>query len=403
MMIERSDRLTYVHSDIRGPLYVEALRMQAAGTPVLKLNTGNPGNFGFKLPESVRQALVEHVEEAVPYCDVRGMAAAREAILAYHQSRGLRDITMEDIYICNGVSEAVSMLMTALVGTGDEVLVPAPCYSLWSNNTYLGGGKPVHYRCDPGNDWNPDLEDIRSKITPRTKAILVINPNNPTGAVYSRQTLLEIAQLARENHLLLLADEIYDRLVLEDLPTDSLAALAPDLPCVTFNGLSKSHIICGFRCGWMVFSGPELELSDIKQGVMQLAAMRLCGNTLTQLVIPAALADRDSTRAMMAPGGRLYEQSKATVEALAKIPGVTQVPNRAAFYLFPGLEKDVFDFESDEDFAMKFLHEKHVLVIPGRGFDWFEDLRFRIVMLPEPEVITKAMGELGDFLDQHRR
>ena len=402
-MIELSDRLTHVHSDIRGPLYVEALRMQAAGTPVLKLNTGNPGNFGFTLPESVRQALLEHVDEAVPYCDVRGMAAAREAILAYHQSRGLQGVTMDDIFICNGVSESVSMLMTALVGTGDEVLVPSPCYSLWSNNTYLGGGKPVHYRCDPGNDWNPDLEDIRSKITPRTKAILVINPNNPTGAVYSKQTLLDIAQIAREHHLLLLADEIYDRLVLEDLPTYSIAALAPDLPCVTFNGLSKSHIICGFRCGWMVFSGPEEELTAIKHGVMQLAAMRLCGNTLTQLVIPAALSDRESTRAMMAPGGRLYEQSKATVEGLRKIPGVTQVPNRAAFYLFPGLENGAFDFESDEDFAMKFLHEKHILVIPGHGFDWFEDLRFRIVMLPEPERITQAMAQLGEFLDEHRR
>ena len=402
-MIELSDRLTHVHSDIRGPLYVEALRMQAAGTPVLKLNTGNPGNFGFTLPESVRQALLEHVDEAVPYCDVRGMAAAREAILAYHQSRGLQGVTMDDIFICNGVSESVSMLMTALVGTGDEVLVPSPCYSLWSNNTYLGGGKPVHYRCDPNNDWNPDLEDIRSKITPRTKAILVINPNNPTGAVYSKQTLLDIAQMARENHLLLLADEIYDRLVLEDLPTYSIAALAPDLPSVTFNGLSKSHIICGFRCGWMVFSGPEEELTAIKHGVMQLAAMRLCGNTLTQLVIPAALSDRESTRAMMAPGGRLYEQSKATVEGLRKIPGVTQVPNRAAFYLFPGLENGAFDFESDEDFAMKFLHEKHILVIPGHGFDWFEDLRFRIVMLPEPERITQAMAQLGEFLDEHRR
>ena len=402
-MIERSDRLTHVHSDIRGPLYVEALRMQAAGTPVLKLNTGNPGNFGFKLPESVRTALIQHVNEAVPYCDVRGMVQARQAILAYHKSRGLQGITMEDIFICNGVSEAVSMLMTALVGTDDEVLVPSPCYSLWSNNTYLGGGRPVHYRCDPENEWNPDLEDIRSKITPKTKAILVINPNNPTGAVYSKQTLLEIAQMAREHHLLLLADEIYDRLVLEDLPTYSMAALAPDLPCVTFNGLSKSHIICGFRCGWMVFSGPEEELTEIKQGVMQLAAMRLCGNTLTQLVIPAALEDRESTRAMVAPGGRLYEQSKATVEGLRKIPGVTQVPNRAAFYLFPGLERGAFDFRDDEDFAMQFLHEKHILVIPGHGFDWFEDLRFRIVMLPEPEQITKAMEMLGEFLEEHRR
>lgn len=402
-MIRKSDRLTHVHSDIRGPLYVEALRMQAAGTPVLRLNTGNPGNFGFQMPQSVRQALLENVDKAVPYCDVRGMAAARQAILEYHKSCGIQDITQEDIYICNGVSEAVSMLMSALVGTGDEVLVPSPCYSLWSNNTYLGGGKPVYYRCDPQNAWNPDLEDMRAKITGRTKAILVINPNNPTGAIYSKETLLAIAQLARENHLLLLADEIYDRLTLENAPTYSLAALAPDLPCVTFNGLSKSHIICGFRCGWMVFSGPKAELAEVEQGVTALASMRLCGNTLTQLVIPAALQDRDSTRAMMLPGGRLYEQSEATVEGLRKIPGVTLVPNRAAFYLFPGLEAGAFDFESDEDFAMKFLHKKHILVIPGHGFDWFEDLRFRIVMLPEPERITAAMASLGEFLDEHRR
>lgn len=402
-MILKSDRLTHVHSDIRGPLYVEALRMQAAGTPVLRLNTGNPGNFGFQMPQSVRQALLENVDKAVPYCDVRGMAAARQAILEYHKNCGIQDITPEDIYICNGVSEAVSMLMSALVGTGDEVLVPSPCYSLWSNNTYLGGGKPIYYRCDPQNAWNPDLEDMRAKITGRTKAILVINPNNPTGAIYSKETLLAIAQLARENQLLLLADEIYDRLTLENAPTYSMAALAPDLPCVTFNGLSKSHIICGFRCGWMVFSGPRAELAEVEQGVTALASMRLCGNTLTQLVIPAALQDRDSTRAMMIPGGRLYEQSKATVEGLRKIPGVTLVPNRAAFYLFPGLEAGAFDFESDEDFAMKFLHEKHILVIPGHGFDWFEDLRFRIVMLPEPERITAAMASLGEFLDEHRR
>ncbi len=402
-MILKSDRLTHVHSDIRGPLYVEALRMQAAGTPVLRLNTGNPGNFGFQMPQSVRQALLENVDKAVPYCDVRGMAAARQTILEYHKSCGIQGITPEDIYICNGVSEAVSMLMSALVGTGDEVLVPSPCYSLWSNNTYLGGGKPVYYRCDPQNAWNPDLEDMRAKITGCTKAILVINPNNPTGAIYSKETLLAIAQLARENHLLLLADEIYDRLTLENAPTYSMAALAPDLPCVTFNGLSKSHIICGFRCGWMVFSGPKAELAEVEQGVTALASMRLCGNTLTQLVIPAALQDRDSTRTMMLPGGRLYEQSKATVEGLRKIPGVTLVPNRAAFYLFPGLETGVFDFESDEDFAMKFLHEKHILVIPGHGFDWFEDLRFRIVMLPEPERITAAMASLGEFLDEHRR
>lgn len=403
MSISRSNRISQIHSDIRGPLYVEALRMQAAGERVLKLNTGNPASFGFTLPDSVRTALMEHVDEAVPYCDVRGMEEARAAILRYHRSRGLRDITMEDIFICNGVSEAVTMLMTALVGDGDEILVPAPCYSLWSNNVFIGGGVPVFYRCDPDNGWNPDLSDMEKKITSRTKAILVINPNNPTGAVYSREVLLSIGALARKHGLVLLADEIYDRLVMDGLPMNSLAALMPDVPCVTFNGLSKSHIICGFRCGWMVFSGPPKALAEIKDGVTQLAAMRLCGNALTQLVIPAALADSASTEAMLLPGGRLYEQRKATVAGLSKIPGVHFLSNRACFYIFPGIDTRMYDFASDQDFALRFLHEKKILVIPGRGFDWHEDLRFRIVMLPEPEVLAKAMADLGDFLDGHRR
>lgn len=403
MSISRSNRISQIHSDIRGPLYVEALRMQAAGERVLKLNTGNPASFGFTLPDSVRTALMEHVDEAVPYCDVRGMEEARAAILRYHRSRGLRDITMEDIFICNGVSEAVTMLMTALVGDGDEILVPAPCYSLWSNNVFIGGGVPVFYRCDPDNGWNPDLSDMETKISPRTKAILVINPNNPTGAVYSREVLLSIGALARKHGLVLLADEIYDRLVMDGLPMNSLAALMPDVPCVTFNGLSKSHIICGFRCGWMVFSGPPKALAEIKDGVTQLAAMRLCGNALTQLVIPAAMADSASTEAMLLPGGRLYEQRAATVAGLSKIPGVHFLSNRACFYIFPGIDTRMYDFASDQDFALRFLHEKKILVIPGRGFDWHEDLRFRIVMLPEPEVLAKAMADLGDFLDGHRR
>ena len=401
-MIPSSDRLAKVHSDIRGPLYQEALRMEANGVPVLKLNTGNPGKFGFGIPESVRKALADHIEDAVPYCDVRGMKNAREAICAYHLSRGLQDVTPDDVFIGNGVSEIASMIMSALIGTGDEILLPSPCYSLWSNNTYLSGGVPVFYRCDPADEWNPDLADIESKITKRTKAILLINPNNPTGAVYPKRILLAVAELARKHHLVVLSDEIYDRLVMDDQSYDSIAALAPDLPCVTFNGLSKSHIICGFRCGWMIFSGPKGELDEVRGGVMKLAAMRLCGNALTQLVIPAAMEDIASTRAMMVPGGRLYEQSKATMEGLKKIEGVTFVPNRAAFYLFPGLEEGKFDFANAQDFAMQFLHDEKVLVIPGPGFDWHEDLRFRIVMLPTPEQLTEAMSKLARFLEKHR-
>ena len=402
-MISCSDRLEHVHSDIRGPLYLEALRMESEGTNVLKLNTGNPGRFGFKLPNSVRQALALHIDEAVPYCDVRGMPAARNVICTYHIGRGLQGILPNDVFICNGVSEAASMLMDALVGTGDEILLPSPCYSLWSNNAYLCGGRAVFYRCDPANHWYPDLDDIRAKITERTKALLIINPNNPTGAVYSHEILMGLADIARENGLVLLADEIYDRLVMDGLRHESIGAIAPDVPCVTFNGLSKSHIICGFRCGWMVFSGPKGALDEVKNGVMKLASMRLCGNALTQLVIPAALVDSESTREMILPGGRLYEQRAATLEGLDKIDGVFYEPNRAAFYLFPGLEREKFDFEDAQDFAMRFLHEYHVLVIPGNGFDWTEDLRFRIVMLPEPSVLTKAMNDLRHFLDHHRR
>ncbi len=402
-MIACSDRLTYVHSDIRGPLYQEALRMEAAGTPVLKLNTGNPARFGFTLPMSVRRALAQHIDEAVPYCDVRGMQSARDVICTYHIGKGLKGVRPDDIFIGNGVSEMASMLMEALIGTGDEILLPSPCYSLWSNNTYLCGGVPVFYRCDPADHWNPDLEDMERKITPKTKAVLVINPNNPTGALYSREVLLGIAELARKHHLVLLADEIYDRLVMDGLVHESLAALAPDLPCVTFNGLSKSHIICGFRCGWMIFSGPKDELKDVRDGVMKLAAMRLCGNALTQLVIPAALADSASTMEMLVPGGRLYEQRGATLRGLEAIEGASCERNDAAFYVFPALDRERFCFKDAGDFCMKFLHECQVLVIPGPGFDWHEDLRFRIVMLPQPAELEDAMAKLGDFLQQHRR
>lgn len=295
------------------------------------------------------------------------------------------------------------MAMTALVSTGDEILMPSPCYSLWSNNAYICSGVPVFYHCDPKNNWNPDPDDIARKVTSRTKAIVLINPNNPTGAVYSRETLLAIADIARKHHLVLLSDEIYDRLVMDDLPYYSMAALAPDVPCITFNGLSKSHIICGFRCGWMVFNSPDGVLEDIKQAVTQLASMRLCGNALTQLVIPAAMADPESTRAMLVPGGRLYEQRKATTETLAQIEGVSFIPNRAAFYLFPAIDGSVYNFKNDHDFAMQFLHEKHVLVIPGAGFDWTDDIRVRIVMLPEAAELRFAMEEMGDFLKKHKR
>lgn len=399
---ERSKRISMVHSDIRGPIYQEALRMQREGIDVLRLNTGNPAVFGFEMPESVRLALLENADKAVAYCDVRGMPEAREAILAYHKSRGVENIGLDDIFIGNGVSELVQMVMTAAINNGDEVLIPQPNYSLWSNCVYMAGGQPVFYKCDEENEWMPDLDDIRSKITDRTRALVIINPNNPTGALYSKELLLDMLEIARQNGLLVFSDEIYDRLVMDGLVHYPTASLAPDLTVVTMNGLSKSHIICGFRCGWMVVSNSQ-NAKDLMGGVLALAAMRLCGNALTQLVIPAALSDPYSTRAMLVPGGRLYEQREAVCRELDKIDGISYVKNRAAFYLFPKLDKEKFSITSDKQFALDFLHAKHVLIIPGSGFDCPDNAHFRIVMLPEADRVAKAMSDLGDFLSTYKQ
>ncbi len=402
--IMRSDKLANVHSDIRGPVFVEAMRMRKEGIDVLRLNTGNPATFGFGMPDSVKNALLNNADKAVAYCDLKGMPEAREAICNYHKSKGIEGITPDDVFIGNGVSELVTMSLTALLNYGDEILVPAPDYSLWTNSVWLAGAKPVHYICDEQSDWYPDLDDIKKKITPKTRAIVIINPNNPTGALYSKDFLEKLVQIARENKLIIFSDEIYDRLVMDDLEHVSTATLAPDLLVVTMNGLSKSHIICGFRCGWMVFSGAKEAAKDFIAGVNGLCAMRLCANALTQLVIPAALADPESTRAMMVPGGRIYEQREATCRELEKIEGLTFVKNKAAFYLFPKLDIEKFNIHDDQQFAMDYLHSKNVMIIPGRGFSWDKPDHFRIVMLPEPEVLAKAMRDLGDFLkDYHQQ
>ena len=398
-----ADRMEFVNSDIRGPLFIEANRMEAAGTPVLKLNTGNPGKFGFPMPESVRASLLAGVDRAVPYCDVQGMPEAREAICAYQESRGFQGIDPGDICVGNGVSEIASMIGTALFDPGDEVLIPTPSYSLWTNVTVIAEAKPVLYRCDEANNWYPDLDDIRRKITKKTKAILVINPNNPTGAVYPMETILEIIGIAWEHNLVIIADEIYDRLVMDGMEPVSVAALAPDLPVVTCNGLSKSHIICGFRCGWMCVSGPAEFKRSFMGAVHKLAAMRLCSNTLTQLVIPAALADPTSTRSMLVPGGRLYEQREATCRALDGIEGISYVKNHAAFYLFPKIDTEKFNITSDRQFALDVLHATHVLFIPGSGFDWAAPDHFRLVMLPEAEVLYDAMKRVGELLKAYRQ
>ncbi len=396
--IMRSDKLAEVHSDIRGPVFVEAMRMRKEGIDVLRLNTGNPATFGFEMPESVRTALLNNADKAVAYCDLKGMPEAREAICDYHKGKGIKDITPDDVFIGNGVSELVTMALTTLLNYGDEILVPAPDYSLWTNSVYLAGAKPVHYICDEQAAWYPDLADIKSKITKKTRAIVLINPNNPTGALYPKELLEDIITVAREHKLVVFSDEIYDRLVMDDLEHVSTATLAPDLLVVTMNGLSKSHIICGFRCGWMLISGAKEAAKDFMAGLVQLCAMRLCANALPQLVIPAALNDPESTRAMMVPGGRLYEQRAATCRELDKIDGITYVKNSAAFYIFPKLDIKKFNITDDQQFAMDYLHSKNVMIIPGGGFSWRMPDHFRIVMLPEPEVLAKAMRDLGDFL-----
>ena len=401
--VSLASRMATIHSDIRGPAFIEANRMASEGIPVLKLNTGNPGAFGFKMPKSVREVLTANLEKAVPYCDVKGMPDARRAICDYHLRRGLQHVSPEDIFIGNGVSEIASMIATVMFEPGDEVLIPSPSYSLWTNVTIISGAKPVLYTCDESNAWFPDPADMRSKITERTKAILLINPNNPTGAVYPDELQMEIIRMAREHHLAILADEIYDRLVMDGLSHSSTAALDPEMPVVTFNGLSKSHVICGFRCGWMCISGPWEFKKRVSGMVHKLAAMRLCGNALTQLVIPAALADQDSTRAMLGPGGRLYEQREATCAALDRIPGISYVKNHAAFYLFPKIDTERYNITDDRQFALDVLHGTGVLFVPGSGFDWPRPDHFRLVMLAHAQTMRKAIDDIGRFLETYRQ
>ena len=397
-------KLQLVHSDIRGPVFVESNRMRAEGIDVMRLNTGNPATFGFKMPDSVRHALLDNADKAVAYCDLKGMPDAREAICAYHKSKGIEGVTPDDVFIGNGVSELVTMTLTALLNYGDEILVPAPDYSLWTNSVYIAGAKPVHYVCDETNQWYPDPDDIRSKITDKTKAIVLINPNNPTGAVYPKELLEQIIEIARQHQLVVLSDEIYDRLVMDGIEHVSTASLCNDLLCITYNGLSKSHIVCGFRCGWMIVSGAKKDAADFIAGLVALSAMRLCANALMQLVIPAALADPESTREMIVPGGRLYEQREACCRELDKIDGISYVKNHAAFYIFPKLDVKKFNITDDQQFAMDFLHAKHVMIIPGRGFSWKDPDHFRIVMLPKAEDMARAMRDLGDFLsDYHQK
>ncbi len=402
-MIPIANRMEHVHSDIRGELYRQALAMQAQGIEVLKLNTGNPAAFGFPLPESIRKAIEGREHEAVAYCDFQGMLDAREAIAAYHRSKGIQGVEAGDVFIGNGVSEVVNFALMPLLNPGDEVLIPTPNYSLWSNTILLAGAKPVYYRCDEQSGWNPDVADLRSKVTAKTRAMVIINPNNPTGVLYDTDILLQMLQVAREHDLMVFSDEIYDRLVMDGLQHVSTAALAPDLTVVTMNGLSKSHSLCGYRCGWMILSGPREQPESYRQGIVQLTSMRLCSNALAQLVIPAAIADMETPAAMVRPGGRLYEQRAATLDVLKDIDGVSFVKNVAAFYLFPKLDVKKFNITSDKQFAADLLKATNILVVPGSGFDWPEPDHLRLVMLPEANQLREAMIRVGNFLDGYKQ
>lgn len=401
--IHLADRMANVHSDIRGELFREALQMQKQGIHVMKLNTGNPAAFGFPLPESIRDALEGRAADAVPYCDFQGMPEAREAIVAYETAKGIEGLNPDDVFIGNGVSEVVNFALMPLLNPGDEVLIPTPTYSLWSNTILLAGAKPVYYRCDEASGWNPDISDLRAKVTSRTRALVIINPNNPTGVVYDTDILQQMLQLAREKDLIVFSDEIYDRLVMDGIAHISTAALAPDLVVITMNGLSKSHSLCGYRCGWMVISGPREKTEEYRQGIVQLTSLRLCSNALAQLVIPAALADMQTPASMVAPGGRLYEQRKATVDALSQIDGISFVKNVAAFYMFPKLDIKKFNITNDKVFARDLLRAAHILVVPGSGFDWPEPDHFRLVMLPQAQELHEALLRMGDFLDGYRQ
>ena len=398
-----SDKMESVHSDIRGPLFYEALELERSGARVLKLNTGNPASFGFEMPASVAAALEAGLKSALGYCDFRGMPAARAAIAEYHRGQGIVGIGEDDVFVGNGVSEVVDFALQAMLCDGDEVLLPTPCYSIWSNSVRLCGGKPVFYVCDEEADWHPDAADIEAKITEKTRAIVLINPNNPTGALYSKDCLLQIAEIARRHRLPIFSDEIYDRLILDGKKFYSIAALAPDIPIITMNGLSKSHCLCGFRVGWMVLSGPQGWGREYRENLVKLTSLRLCANALAQLAVPAALKDLEFPRSMVRAGGRLFAQRKATLDALDAIPTLSYIKNSAAFYVFPRLDVKKHNVTDDRIFAHDLLHATGILVVPGSGFEFASPDHVRIVMRPRAEVLSDAMHRLGGFLDGYRQ
>lgn len=400
---KKSDKLNNVSYDVRGPVLEEAERMQEEGIRILKLNTGNPAPFGFDAPNEIVRDMIVNVRDSEGYSDSKGIFSARKAIEQYCQLKKFPNVTINDIYTGNGVSELITMCMQGLLNNGDEVLVPMPDYPLWTASVSLAGGTPVHYICDEQAEWYPDIDDIKSKITSNTKAIVIINPNNPTGALYSKELLLEIVEVARQNDLIIYSDEIYDRLVMDGLVHVPIATLAPDLFVVTLNGLSKSHRVAGFRCGWMVLSGDKSRVKGYIEGLNMLASMRLCSNVLSQQIIQTALGGYQSVDDLLLPGGRIYEQREFIYNAINDIPGLSAVKPKAAFYIFPKIDTAKFDIYDDEKFVLDFLHKHHILLVHGGGFNWQQPDHFRIVYLPKMEDLKTTADKMREFLSTYKQ
>jgi len=402
--LDQSSKLKNVLYEIRGKALDEVARLEADGYSVLKLNTGNPAAFGFDAPHQIVSDVVAAIPHAHGYTDSRGILSARRAVVTrYETEPGFPLIDVDDVYLGNGVSELITMVMQALLDEGDEVLIPSPDYPLWTAMTSLSDGVPVHYRCDESAGWQPDLEHIRSLITPRTKAIVVINPNNPTGAVYSREVLEGIAAIAREHSLLLLSDEIYDRILFDGAKHTPMAAVAPDLLCLTFNGLSKTYRVAGYRSGWMVVTGPRDHAAGFLEGITLLASTRLCPNVPAQHAVQAALGGVQSIEGLVAPGGRLHEQREVAYRGLTSIPGVTCVRPDGALYLFPRLDPEVHEIHDDARLVYDLLVSEHILLVQGTGFNWPDPDHLRIVTLPEARVLGEAIERLGNFLSSYKQ
>lgn len=402
--ITKSNKLNNVCYDIRGPVLDEAARMEAQGIEILKLNIGNPAPFHMTAPNNIIENMTQNLRRAEGYSDSKGILSAREAIQGYCVRKQIPNVGLQDIYTGNGVSELIVSSMQALLDNGDEILIPSPDYPLWTAAVTLAGGNAVHYVCDESANWQPDLDDMRKKITPRTKGIVVINPNNPTGVLYSDDILAGIAEIARQHGLIIFADEIYDRIVMDGLSHKAMASFAPDLLVVNFNGLSKSHKIAGFRCGWMALSGEKSHAKGYIEGLNMLASMRLCSNVPAQYVIETALnATTEEPDPALLPGGRIYEQRETIYNAINAIPGLSATRPQAAFYIFPKIDAKRFNITDDERFVLDFLKEKHVLLVHGKGFHYNEPDHFRIVYLPEQKVLTDAMDRMQDFLSAYRQ